>query len=228
MTVPLAALESVVIARAPWWALPMHSMAVSAVWALMLSTVIFIFLLRAQRGMGELLLLIGGLWGFFSALTAVRIQNPGLGFFTVFVVGFFLFLSTWVRHELSRSFINPNVRWYEGTPGSIPALTCEITQDPLRRSFRVARLDEEGAFLHHSLDQPGMELLSCRTKGSTHHRKLELHFQLRGREVRCFGTPMLFFKRSAEGLGLRFLENTPDSLKELSDFVEELRGEGYV
>ena len=81
LTVPIAMLEAIVMARAPWWALPVRSMAISAIWATLVSVFVSVFLLRARRGFYWVLVGLGTLWAFFSALAAIRSQQSRNGFF---------------------------------------------------------------------------------------------------------------------------------------------------
>src|SRR4051812_1797947 len=81
LTAPIAAIQSVVMARAPWWALPLRSMEFSAAWAFGISVVAAGLLLRARRGFSGALIGVGALWVAFSALAAIRSRNPGMGFF---------------------------------------------------------------------------------------------------------------------------------------------------
>jgi hypothetical protein len=217
LTVPIAASQSMVMARAPWWALPIRPMEVAALWACVCSVFISGFLLRGRRSFYWVLVGAGVLWLALSALAAVRTQNPGMGFFTIFLGVYFGLMTSWVKLEFERSFFDPNMHWFEGAPNSISSLSCEVVADEKKVPAKVSRLDEEGAFVF--VEGTGIPLSKS---------KSELVFRFRDREVRCFGRPMLIFKRNAEGVGFRFDGNTPDQKKELGDFIEALRGEGYV
>jgi hypothetical protein len=218
LTVPIAMLQAIVMARAPWWALPLRSMAISAIWATLASVFVSVFLLRARRGFYWVLVGLGTLWAVLSALAAIRSRNPGMGFFTIFLGVFLGLLASWVKHEFGRSFFDPAMEWFEGAPHSIPAVDCEVGEGARKTRLKVSRLDEEGAFLYRlgTLEVP------------VRKSRMELAFHFRDREVRCTAMPMLLFKRNSEGVGFRFEGNTPDQQKELSDFIETLRGEGYV
>jgi hypothetical protein len=215
LTVPIAAAQSVVMARAPWWALPLRSMEIGALWACGMSAVTWFFLLRGKWLFRWFLVGAGAVWVFFSAIAAIRTHNPGMGFFTIFIGVFFGLLSSWVKHEFGRSYFDPSMRWFEGAPKSIPALHCEVVSKTGKTSMKVSRLDEEGAFLFGN-ENPVLGA------------KSELVFRFRDREIHCAGVPMLKYRRNTEGVGFRFDGNTPDQNKELGDFIETLRGEGYV
>lgn len=223
MTVPIAALQSVVMARAPWWALPARSMEVAAAWGLGFSILLSTLLLRGQRGVSVLLSSGGTLWVVLSALAAIRTHNPGMGFFTIFVAVYIALLASWIKHEFGRSFFDPQMSWFEGGPVSIPGVHCEIVSGDRSIRAKLSRLDEEGAFIIR--DGSGGLAIGG---GSRRNSRSELVFRFRDREVHCTGVPMLLFKRSAQGVGFRFEGNTPDQQKRLGDFIEFLRGEGYV
>jgi hypothetical protein len=217
LTVPIAAIQSVIMARAPWWALPVRAMETASLWAAACSIFISWFLLRGRRSFYWVLAGAGALWLLLSVLGAIRTQNPGMGFFSIFLGVYFGLMTSWVKSELERSYFDPDMRWFEGAPHSISSLSCDVFAGEKKIAAKVSRLDEEGTFIFSE----GADLPVSRSKS-------ELIFRFRDREVRCFGFPMLVFKRNAEGVGFRFGENTPDQEKELGDFIETLRGEGYV
>lgn len=225
LTVPMAAVQSVVMARAPWWALPLKSMELAAIWAFGGSVLLALALVQARRSLLPPLYVIGAIWVVLSAFAAVRTRNPSMGFFTIFLGVYFALLTSWARHEFTRSFFDPDMKWFEGAPHPIPTLQCEVGPEDSKIDFKVSRLDLEGTFLFASnpgsLKQAGLG----QGKGS---KPAELVFRFRDKEVRCQGKPMLLFKRNSEGVGFRFDGNTPDQKKMLGDFIETLRGEGYV
>ena len=55
----------------------------------------------------------------------------------------------------------------------------------------------------------------------------ELVFKFRERQIKCQGVPVRSFGTGV-GVGLQFSKVLPDARKDLGDFVELLRGEGYV
>jgi hypothetical protein len=229
LSVIFAVFESVVIARAPWWALPVFSMEKAAVVSFALTLLGAALLLRGVRSSQGIFTMAGTLWVFLSALWAVRSKNPGLGFFSIFLSVYFGLLVYWIRHEMSRSFFDPRMKWFEGLPKSIPALSCEIIAGDTRTPMKVSRLDEEGTFIFAETAATSETPAALEGRfPMTSDRKSELAFNFRDREIRCHAVPMSFFKRDSEGVGFRFFENSLDQKKELGDFIEALRGEGYV
>lgn len=223
LSVIFAVFESVVIARAPWWALPVFSMEKAGIISFVLAVLGAVLLLRGVRATRGIVTTAGVLWVALSALWAVRSRNPGLGFFSIFLTVYLGLFVYWIRYEMSRSFFDPRMKWYEGLPKSIPALSCEIVAGNTKTPMKVSRLDEEGTFIFAETPMT----LETRFPMSS-DRKSELAFHFRDREIRCHAVPMSFFRRDSEGVGFRFFENSMDQKKELGDFIEALRGEGYV
>lgn len=220
----LAALQVAIHAGTPWWKLPLARMGLfSAGAAAVLVPLSWLMVrgnLRAARAVHSVL----AAWAIFSGLVALAGGSVPLGFFAIFQILVFGGLSLWVETELSRSFVNPGMRWYQGLPAPIPSLQCEIQGERAdsRREFRVARMDREGAYVFQRAD--GM--LDLRRRGPR-----EMVFRLRDHEIRCVGVPVGYFDRGSStgaGVGFRFSGMTADRRKDLGDFIEALQGEGYV
>ena len=154
--------------------------------------------------------LFGLLWSLLSAWVSYRNGNPGLAFFTLFLCLFWVLIYFFLRLEMGRSFLDPGLKWYQGMPTPIPGLVCQSI-------FKVSRIDEDGAFIF-STDQSKIE----------HSQQLqEIVLAFRGREIKCSGKTISLL-RGQTGLGFQFSGMSADGRKELGDFVEMLRGEGYV
>ena len=83
----------------------------------------------------------------------------------------------------------------------------------------MGRIDERGIFLFRHAKNFDF---SFDPKSS-----LEISIKFQARELRCKGRVRAVLDRSP-GLGLEFSKVSPDFRKELGDFIEILRGEGYV
>ena len=79
----------------------------------------------------------------------------------------------------------------------------------------MSRLDREGAFIYGK--RPG--LLT--------HTAAEMTFKAKDREIKIRGRVRRLLDQG-RGAGLEFEGLNPDQRKELGDFVELLRGGGYV
>jgi hypothetical protein len=215
MAVPIAALETIIATRAPWWRLPYSTMENAALAA---AAVFLPLSILVQKGKKWALWSAVGIlttWVALSGWFAVRTHHPALGFFTLFLVLFFGMVANWIRQELERSYFDPRISWYHGLPKPVPGLSCEAAE----RRFRVARLDEQGTFLY-LVEGSTLEPVSPRDR-------LGLVFAFRDRELRCQGFPIREL-RGRQGIGVQFRDLAPDMRKELGDFVELLKGEGYV
>ncbi len=130
----------------------------------------------------------------------------------------------WLRNELDRSYFDPQMKWFQGFPKAIPGLTCEMEWNGKKGDFRVSRIDKEGTFLffdqHASKNQVELERMKS-------GQAAELVFKFRERQIKCQGVPVRSFGTGV-GVGLQFSKVLPDARKDLGDFVELLRGEGYV
>jgi hypothetical protein len=126
---------------------------------------------------------------------------------------------------MDRAFFNPKLKWYQGLPKPIPGLKCVVRHGDHERELRVGRIGADGAFLFSN-----GAVLTDLIDWKLRHRsrvKTELNFIFRNRQVHCQGLPVRVLEGN-QGAGFQFCGMTPDTLKEMGDFIEVLRGEGYV
>jgi hypothetical protein len=220
LCVPVAAIETIVVTRAPWWKLPYSTMQIWCAAVALICLPLAGWMAAGKRWGLSLTAIFAAVWCVLSAWVAIRNRNPSLGFFTLFLTAYWVAVIAWIRHEMGRSFFDPRLAWYQGLPKPIPALTCELVQGGARAEARVSRLDEDGVFLFLP---PGIPALAPLQKA----QPVELAFRYRDREVRCRGLPVCALAADA-GAGFQFQGLTPDTRKQLADFVEMLRGEGHV
>lgn len=220
LTLPLAALQTAIWTRSPWWKLPLESMAWSAGTAAIFTLPFSFLVLRGHAWASRIFIVLGGLWSLFSAIFSVQMHYPTMGFFTALLLLFFTQMYFRLRQELERSFFNPMVAWYQGTPKRIPGIFCEIELPNIgaKTRLKVCRLDSEGAFLFHEK----ISLPNLRRK-----QPLQLRFLFKNIEFLCDGIPKRYF-RNQQGVGLKFISLSPDKQKELDELIDALRGEGYV
>jgi hypothetical protein len=160
----------------------------------------------------------GAIWVLLSSWMAVRTSNAALGFFVAFLTLYFILTLSWIRREIGRSFVDPGIRWYEGLPRPIPGLDCQLVRGAHGETYRVSRLDRDGAFIFRKGSPSELDLES---------EKGELVFSFKGQSVRCTGSLVSLLDRG-DGAGFQFKAIPADRRKELGDFVERLRGEGHV
>jgi hypothetical protein len=223
LAVPAVAFQSVIVARAPWWRLPVQSIEIRCATAALLALPLALWIQAGKRwalGLGCALI---AAWVAGSGVLAVRAQQPAMGFFTLFLIVCFGGVLSWVDRELERSFFDPQIRWFQKLPKPIPGLSCEMSKGGAGQAlepFRVCRMDEEGAFLYR-------EPRSGPATSFGRKETLTLRFSFRGRQVEATAVPVRDL-RGGLGVGVQFKDLPADSFKNIGDFVELLRGEGYV
>ncbi len=185
---------------------------------------LFIKLKQTNKSAIFFTLWLGFSWCITSIWTSFHYKNPTLGLFSLCLSMYWLVVGFLLYFDLHRSFLDPEMKWYHGLPRPIPGLKCLLNtgSDPLELS--VCRLDQDGAFVFHKnplvFDRPSFDHTSMK-KG------VELIFSFRNHEITCRGflTKLLELRN---GAGFRFKNLTPDLSKNLGDFVESIRGEGYA
>jgi len=226
LCVPLAAFEVILVKRAPWWRLPYQQIGLSCAPVFILCVALSIFLMRGRKFALYATAFSGAVWFLSNGWMALRLHYPSLGIFALILGGLMLAHLAWLNFELSRSYLDPRMHWYEGLPQPIPGLVCELRSSSTREKYRVARLDREGVFIfrdHSRGDSP-------QSMGFGKPDSRELFLSFRDRQVWCLGVPVRTFSRmGAESVvGFQFRDMSADSRKVLGDFVEALKGEGYV
>jgi len=225
--VPLAALETLVVRRA---SLRMLLSVFAEKWTIGVAMFCLALCLPLFRGKRWALdLLTGGalVWLVTGAWTAIRMRHTGLGLFTIALAPVFLSLYLKLKQEMSRSFFDPMMSWYQGMPKTLPHIKCRLAWDHLDVECKVGRVDREGAFLFCTQTPEGTGSGLAPLSSLTKKTNARLTLQFREREVSCNARPMVT-GREGQGAGLRFVDIAPDAGKQLGDFIETLKGEGYV
>lgn len=219
LCVPILALQVLMLVQASLLKMPVKTFQI-----LCGTVAVVVFLLargisKGKRAPYSILLSAGGLWCFTTVAIAVQTQSPSLGFFAIFLLFYWIVLWQWVRHENGSSFFDPHMEWYQGLPQSIPGLKCEAVYGDKTFSARVARLDTQGAFVFSDRDE----------KWPIERKKRAKLVFSYGEEkpVHCQALPIRTLNKNL-GAGFLFSGMSPDESKKLGDFVEKLRGIGYV
>jgi hypothetical protein len=223
LCVPLAAIETVIVTRAPWWRLPYRSIGIWSASVFLISLPLSAWLMRGNRWALRVLQLFFAVWLSLNVSVALRTHNPGLGFYSLLLLGLFGSITFWIQHELGRSFFDPRMRWYQGLPKPMPGLSCKVAWGDREVDCRVGRLDREGVFVFRN-DGPGAPPALTALRPDV---RSELTFSFRERSITCSGLPMRALD-GGRGAGFQFEGLAPDLRKQLGDFIETLRGEGYV
>lgn len=227
LSIPLAGVEALIVSRVNGGILLTQWIALWSGIAALIAIPLSILLAQGRHWVLSVLALLGMVCVVGSGALAVRLKLTTLGFFTIFLAGYFTLITLWIRREMRRSYFDPQIRWFEGLPQAVPGLTCYVGNGEFQHPFRVSRMDEEGAFLF--LNHVPRTI---KWKSLILGQEKELVFVFRDREFRCQGVLVGILNRGTEGGGIgggfQFRGLSPDHCKDLGSFVENLRGEGYV
>ncbi len=223
LCIPLVVLEVIIVSRAPWWKLPYRSMGYWAILSGMIFIPIMIWMISAKAWVLKLLLGISVLWLGVSGLFTIQMHYPLLGFYTVFISIFLTAIMVLLKLEMERSYFDPQIAWFQGLPKPIPGLKCQLKAGEKEITLNVSRIDRDGVFLFCTLNNAlNNTFLDSLIEAS----KVEMTFNFRSLCLICKGVPTLSIGDST-GLGIRFLDLSPDLKKDLGDFVEVLRSKGF-
>ena len=160
-------------------------------------------------------LVIGLLVNLSLFFTAVFHKQPKLIFVALANTFIWYVFSVWFFKQVSRSFMGTGRAWFQGQPVEIPGLICEV---PDVGTFKTARFDREGALLITQDRELQQKLKKTEPK--------TLYFQFQNVTMTCSGK-WSKINLDKMGLGVRFLDMTPDRQKELGDFFEKIKGAGH-
>jgi hypothetical protein len=224
LCIPFIAIEVAIATRAPWWKLPYRNMSYWALSFALICIPLSVWLVAAKKWAFKITFALSGVWIFISVWVAIRMQYPPLGFFAIFLLFCCFVVLNWLKQEMERSFFDPQMSWFQGLPKPIPGLQCQLMSGEKIVDLRVGRIDRDGVFVFSQVEggKPSTVLSSLLEK-----RKLEMVFNFRDRRIACQGTPTLSVGLGI-GAGIQFMWVSADLRKEIGDFVEVLRGEGYV
>jgi hypothetical protein len=218
LTIPLSAVQALLVSGAPWWDLPLHRMGASAITAAILYVPLAVSLWRGKQWAYWLMCMSASIWILLSLVNLVFTKSFWLAIDSSVLVLYWLGTWLWIRTELKRSYFDPKVSWYEGLPEAIPGIECELGPEENGSALRVCRLDRQGVFAFGNVPLAANWVRSAR---------IPVRLQFRNAQLSVEAEPIRIFGKN-QGFGLRFRNLDADSKKLLGDFVERLRGEGYV
>lgn len=223
LCVPFAALETVIVTRAPWWRMPYRSMAVWSASVALICTPLAAWLIQGKKWALQLTTAFAMIWVSLSVWTAIRLRMPSLGFLSIGLLIYFSVLIRWLTREERRSFFDPQMNWFQGLPKPIPGLLCDLSLGDHPFLLKVSRLDREGVFLFLDEGHSTLNDSSSLKAGVP----VELTFSFRSSRIQCSGVPIGVLRKGT-GASFKFQSLRPDIKKELGDFIGVLEGEGYV
>ena len=224
VSVPVIAWEIALVSRAPIWDLPWRRMAYGSLAFSLVTIPLVVWLLALRRWAWYLTCALSTLWAVLSILLSLRMNYPNLTLFSVCVSLVLFCQLLFIFREMNQSFLNPQVRWYQGAPEYLPGLEARIQVQNQEFWMRVSRFDLKGVFLFPSSVNPEIKIESS-SPGRVNSYGVELRF----RETRIQSHARLVsFMPRAYGMGLEWVELQSDLIKDLGDLQERMRGEGYV
>jgi len=171
---------------------------------------------KTGRFMAGLIAVLGFVWCFWNYQRAAHAGDIILSLWAWLK---FVLIGLWsfrAWNLWNASFLRSGKKWYEGLPQGIPNLLCQIK--PGAKPAKVNRIDRQGLIIFGLPDVIGnlrkVEL------------DLELSHQASAKKIIC-KAQIMSRQKDPLILGLKFKDLTADQQKDLGDFVEKLKGEGY-
>lgn len=222
LCVPIILLEIIVATRSPAWKLPVKLMIEWGSSFLLLCAAFAYGFLKGHKITLPAFIVFGALWGTLSLWQAFHTRHALLGFFTLFLIAFISIEIIWIKSEISKSYFNPLLRWFESLPKPLRELHCTVSppQSDKHQESRVSRIDSDGLFLVNKTPLFTSDQLKSGAP-------IELRVRFQGKSIQCKGIPITSIS-DRRGIGIQFLRTSADLGKELEDFIENLRGKGYA
>lgn len=118
--------------------------------------------------------------------------------------------------EYKKSYLDSGKKWFSGFPSRIPNVRAKI--EGKSAEYWVARIDKNGIFLFSNKKQ-NTEL--------DEDSLVRLNLYYEDKTVTA-NTNWISFDPEINGMGLRFAKHNLDESKDLMDFIELLKGKGYI
>ncbi len=218
LSLPLGFVASLIARRMPWWQWnPNEEWPIWAGIFAGLSLVVFA-LFRTSRAAYVFVAVIGAALILGCLLLSVRQENVGLGLLSVaFGIVAYAYVDR-LGSAFDTPAIRPGIRWFQSVPEPIPGVSVDWGE---LKNLRLSKLDLEGGFVIGTFPDGAEKNLPSEVM--LHYRGSKM-----GCEVRIVTSLASKIDSSWTGIGVEFKNTDRDTRKELSDFIEVLRGEGHV
>src|SRR4051812_14711330 len=97
LSIPLIAFEVIVATRSPWWRLPYKNVGYWSLAFALICIPLSAWIVNAKRWAIPIAGILAIVWSLSSVWVAVRMQYPALGFFSIFLIGFFSIILPWLN-----------------------------------------------------------------------------------------------------------------------------------
>jgi hypothetical protein len=226
--VPLAVLTAGVFSKRAWWDVSIQHLGWAGWVALACVAPLSWRMAMGRRGAWEALAWGCGLVCFLLLVRSGMNRNTLQALWSVGVTAVCVALLFWTKKELNKSYFEPGLSWFQGLPTAIPDLRARVLGEPTGgEPLRVCRLDEEGLFAFATQGQIVPQLnveLELYQGDPLDERKV----RIKGWVVRQFESRVFEGRSGDWGMGVCFHPMSPDLKKDFRDFLEVLRGEGYI
>lgn len=223
LSIPLIALEVVIATRSPIWKLPYKSMGYWSLAFLLICIPLSSWISEVKKWAFSLAVALAILWTLATLWTSIQMRYPPMGFFSIVLMVLLTSEFFWIRLEMQRSFLDPQLKWYQGYPKPISNLKCSIYSQVNELECKVSRIDQDGLFLYVPQNAEANKNLP----DFLNHPRIGLRLSFNNKSIQCEGSPIISFYNGMAA-GIQFRDLSSDTQKEVSDFVEILRGHGYV
>lgn len=219
--VPAIGYQVLLITQAPWWDLPLQSLAIWMGAFALLGFAMIYWLLEAMPWAWVMIRTFYLTWSIISILLALQTRSTSLAFFSLALTVVSWMYMILLRREFGRSYLNPKCNWYQGIPEFIPSLKVKIENADSGSILEcsVSHIDREGAYIFFSRQNTALPSLK-------HVNQIKI--MRPGREL-VLPVQVISLLGRARGVGLRFSLNqmSADTRKHLYDFIYSLEGEGF-
>lgn len=163
------------------------------------------------------------IWILASSWVAIRFGFMNVGFTSLFVAMFATFLDRELKLDFSKSYLAPQLTWYEGLPRNLPGVfsTEVITSEASnlnRLNLGVCRFDSEGVAVFLNDRRESQSVLPSQIR-------VRIDFQSLSIELDC-GLVRTFLGGRVGGYIFNRIQG--DQLKALKEIVEQVRKYGYA
>jgi len=172
-------------------------------------------------------------WSILNIFWSLYSSDYWLSIFTVLQIFVLVFIFNFIRNGFKKSYFDPQTKWYQKTPSPIPRVTADVfikKEDQLLRiydggEFKVGRLDDEGTYLF--LSHFSKLKYSKKIKKELKNNNLIVSLKFNNKNIYCQGK-VITFLASCFGVGISFFPKDMEEQRSLQNFIEELKGDGYV
>lgn len=159
---------------------------------------------------------------FINIIYLIQQKNYALAFYGLFILIVSALYLMSIYQSLTEPYFYSGKRWFEGTPRLLPKLTALLyMSDGSEQKTQISRLNESGCFVC----DPDVGI---QTNPKIDYKKVNRIDISLYSQVLSLDVEMTAASRTFSGAGFYFLTHNQDSIKDLKDFMNRVRSNGYV